>query len=181
MFSLRLLVETGKYCDNLTVVGLAVVPVNEWLLIIISPLLSVLILFESVIVSEFIPRPNVLSIVRLLTEVEPNSILLNVDVPATLILPPITTFLPTGILRLVELPLRLRIFRFPKSSMSLVTVSFPSTVLSPSIRTLPLTLNLSVNEAECVLSNPIPTLPNIPILPEPCITCFNVLTSSLPK
>ena len=111
MSSLRLLVETGKYCDNLTVVGLVVVPANEWLLIIISPLLSVLILFESVIVSEFIPRPKVLSIVRLLTEVEPNSILLNVDVPATLILPPITTFLPT--LRLVELPVILRIFTLP--------------------------------------------------------------------
>ena len=178
MFSLRLLVESGKYCDSLTVVGLSFVPIKEWLLIIISPLL-ISILFESVIVSEFIPRPKVLSILRLLTEVEPNSILLNVDVPATLILPPITTFLPT--LRLVELPEILRIFTLPSSSISVPTVNLPSIVLAPSIRTLPLTLNLSVNEAECVLSNPMPTLPNIPMLPEPCITCFNVLTSSLPK
>ena len=103
MSSLKLFTEAGKYCDSLTVVGLAIVPVNEWLLIIISPLSSISILFESVIVSEFIPRPKVLSILRLLTEVEPNSILLNVDVPATLILPPITTFLLT--LRLVEFPL----------------------------------------------------------------------------
>ena len=92
-------------------VGLSVVPVNEWLLIVISPLLSVLILFESDIVSEFIPRPKVLSILILLTEVEPNSILLNVDVPATLIFPPITTFLPT--LRLVELPVKPSILTLP--------------------------------------------------------------------
>ena len=148
MSYLILLVEIGKYWDNLTGVGFTEVPINEWLLIIISPVLSVLILLESVILSEFIPRPKVLSIVRLLTEVEPNSILLNVDVPATLIFPPITTFLPT--LRLVELPVIPKILTLPCNCISSLTVNLPSTVLAPSIRTSPLTLNLSVKEIEII-------------------------------